>query len=181
MADLIAQPRIIMAAGNKPKQIAEYVGRLNSGDEALSIARMVSPSGWSEPGQTPDFDEYTLVLSGLLRVRTRAAVIDVNAGQAKSGIPHRSGYANSVSEKIQEFQLVETLIRDLSHPAKKRFNGQALHEDRKSDDSKADGNDFFALRDFSGKAKGKSQRHCTSQAAPKQGVLMFHRDAKRGA
>ena len=82
MADLIAQPRIIIAAGNKPKQIAEYVGRLNSGVEALSIARMVSPSGWSEPGQTPDFDEYTLVLSGHLRVRTRAAVIDVNGGQA---------------------------------------------------------------------------------------------------
>jgi mannose-6-phosphate isomerase-like protein (cupin superfamily) len=82
MADLIAQPRIIMAAGNKPKQIAEYVGRLNSGVEALSIARMVSPSGWSEPGQTPDFDEYTLVLSGLLRVRTRVAIVDVNAGQA---------------------------------------------------------------------------------------------------
>jgi hypothetical protein len=82
MADLIAQPRIIMAAGNKPKQIAEYVGRLNSGTETLSIARMVSPSGWSEPGQTPDFDEYSLVVSGLLRVRTRAAVIDVNAGQA---------------------------------------------------------------------------------------------------
>jgi len=82
MADLIAQPRIIIAAGNKPKQIAEYVGRLNSGVEALSIARMVSPSGWSEPGQTPDFDEYTLVLRGLLRVHTRTAVIDVNAGQA---------------------------------------------------------------------------------------------------
>ena len=82
MADLIAQPRIIMAAGNKPRQIAEYVGRLNSGTEALSIARMVSPSGWSEPGQTPDFDEYTLVLRGLLRVRTRTAVFDVNAGQA---------------------------------------------------------------------------------------------------
>ena len=82
MADLIAQPRITLAAGNKPKQIAEYVGRLNSGIEALSIARMVSPPGWSEPGQTPDFDEYTLVLSGLLRVRTRTLVIDVNAGQA---------------------------------------------------------------------------------------------------
>lgn len=82
MAELIAQPRIIMAAGNKPKQIEEYVGRLNSGDEALSIARMVSPPGWSEPGQTPQFDEYTVVLRGLLRVRTRTAVIDVNAGQA---------------------------------------------------------------------------------------------------
>jgi mannose-6-phosphate isomerase-like protein (cupin superfamily) len=82
MAELIAQPRIVMASGNKPKQIAEYVGRLNSGTEALSIARMMSPSGWSELGQTPDFDEYTLVLRGLLRVHTRAAVIDIYAGQA---------------------------------------------------------------------------------------------------
>lgn len=82
MAELIAQPRIIMAAGNKPKQIEEYIGRLNSGEKALSIARMVSPSGWSEPGQTPQFDEYTVVLRGLLRVRTQTAVIDVNAGQA---------------------------------------------------------------------------------------------------
>jgi hypothetical protein len=73
MAELIAQPRIIMAAGTKPKQIEEYVGRLNSGDKSLSIARMVSPSGWSEPGQTPQFDEYTVVLRGLLRVRTRQA------------------------------------------------------------------------------------------------------------
>jgi hypothetical protein len=82
MAELIAQPRIIMAAGNKPKQIEEYVGRSNSGDKALSIARMISPSGWSEPGQTPGFDEYTLVLRGVLRVTTRETVIDVNAGQA---------------------------------------------------------------------------------------------------
>jgi hypothetical protein len=82
MAELIAQPRIILAAGNKRKQIAEYVGRFNSGVEALSIARMDSPSGWNEPGQTPDFDEYTVVLRGLLRVHTRQAVIDVNAGQA---------------------------------------------------------------------------------------------------
>jgi quercetin dioxygenase-like cupin family protein len=82
MAELIAQPRILMAAGNKPKQIAEFVGRLNSGAEILSIARMVSPPGWSEPGQTPDFDEYSLVLRGLLRVQTRAAVINVNADQA---------------------------------------------------------------------------------------------------
>jgi len=82
MAELIAEPSIITAAGNKRKLIAEYVGRLNSGIEALSIARMDSPSGWSEPDQTPDFDEYTLVLRGFLRVRTRVAVIDVNAGQA---------------------------------------------------------------------------------------------------
>ena len=82
MAELITQPRILVAAGNKPKQIAEYVGRLNSGEQALSIARMVSPSGWSEPGQTPEFDEFTLVLGGVLRVRTQSEVIDVNAGQA---------------------------------------------------------------------------------------------------
>ena len=82
MADLIAQPRIIMAAGNKPKQIAEYVGRVNSGTETLSIAHMFSPSGWREPSQTPEFEEYILVLRGMLRVETRAATIDVRAGQA---------------------------------------------------------------------------------------------------
>src|ERR1043165_3869447 len=87
MAELIAQPQIIKAAGNKPKQIAEYVGRVNSATETLSIARMASPSGWVEPGQTPEFDEYTVVLRGSLRVSTRDGVIDVGAGEAV--ITHR--------------------------------------------------------------------------------------------
>ncbi len=82
MPDLIEQPTIIAAAGTLPKRIAEYVGRVNSATEAVSIARMQSPAGWSEPGQTPEFDEYTLVLRGLLRVETKSGTIDVKAGQA---------------------------------------------------------------------------------------------------
>jgi mannose-6-phosphate isomerase-like protein (cupin superfamily) len=82
MANLIQQPTVIMAAGNKSKEIAEYVGRLTSATESLSIAHMNSPAGWSEPGQTPEFDEYTVVLRGTLRAETRAGTIDVKAGQA---------------------------------------------------------------------------------------------------
>jgi mannose-6-phosphate isomerase-like protein (cupin superfamily) len=82
MPTLIPQPARIEAAGNKPKRIDEYVGRVNSGHTDLSIARMRSPGGWVEPGQTPEFDEYTLVLSGLLRVEHREGVLDVRAGQA---------------------------------------------------------------------------------------------------
>lgn len=79
---LIETPTIIDAAGNPPKRIAEYVGRLNTGSAAVSIARMVSPGGWREPGQTPSFDEYTLVVRGTVRVETRSGVINVTDGQA---------------------------------------------------------------------------------------------------
>jgi mannose-6-phosphate isomerase-like protein (cupin superfamily) len=82
MVNFIQRPIIIRAAGNTHKEIAEYVGRLNSATEALSIAHMKSPVGWSEPGQCPEFDEYTLVLRGALRVETRTESIDVKAGQA---------------------------------------------------------------------------------------------------
>jgi mannose-6-phosphate isomerase-like protein (cupin superfamily) len=82
MPTLIPKPTIIEAAGNKPKRIEEYVGRVNSSTAALSIARMKSPSGWVEPGQTPEFDEYTVVLKGSLRVISKDGVLDVAAGQA---------------------------------------------------------------------------------------------------
>ncbi|MBV8515791.1 MAG: cupin [Acidobacteria bacterium] len=78
----IERPSIITAAGNKPKIIEEYIGRVNSKTDPVSIARMKSPSGWVEPGQTPDFDEYTVVLRGALRVTTRSGVLDVRAGEA---------------------------------------------------------------------------------------------------
>jgi mannose-6-phosphate isomerase-like protein (cupin superfamily) len=78
----IVKPRLIEAAGNKPKIIEEFVGLANSNTEFVSIARMRSPSGWLEPGQRPEFDEYTVVLQGALRVRTKDAVLDVQAGQA---------------------------------------------------------------------------------------------------
>ncbi len=81
MPQLISQPKVIEAAGNKPKRIEEFFGRVNSGTEAVSIARMVSPSGWLEPGQTPEFDEYTVVLKGMLRVTSRDGTLDVAAGQ----------------------------------------------------------------------------------------------------
>jgi len=79
---LIAAATRIEAAGNKPKIIQEYIGRVNSKTQALSVARMSSPAGWVEPGQTPEFDEYTLVLSGILRVEHQGGAIDVQAGQA---------------------------------------------------------------------------------------------------
>lgn len=82
MAQSIPTPTIITAAGNLPKRIAEYIGRVSTKNESVSIAHMTSPSGWVEPGQTPEFDEYTLVLHGSLRVETRNGVIDVPAGQA---------------------------------------------------------------------------------------------------
>ncbi len=82
MVTLITAPKIIQAAGNKPKVIEEFIGRVSSQTAAVSIARMTSPGGWIEPGQTPDFDEYTVVLRGTLRVATRSGILDVAAGQA---------------------------------------------------------------------------------------------------
>jgi ethanolamine utilization protein EutQ (cupin superfamily) len=82
MPQLIAAPTEILAAGNKPKRIQEFVGRLNNGEPRLSVALMRSPSGWLEPGQTPEFDEYTLVLAGFLRVEHRQGALEVQAGQA---------------------------------------------------------------------------------------------------
>lgn len=73
---------VIKAQGNKPKVIEEFIGRVNSHTEDASIARMKSPAGWIEPGQTPAFDEYTVVLHGVLRVRTKKETIDVKAGEA---------------------------------------------------------------------------------------------------
>jgi mannose-6-phosphate isomerase-like protein (cupin superfamily) len=82
MPTKIEKPTIIAAAGNKPKIIEEFIGRVNSKTSGVSIAKMTSPSGWIEPGQTPEFDEYTIVLNGMLRVTTKNSVHDVVAGQA---------------------------------------------------------------------------------------------------
>lgn len=78
----IKQPSVIEAAGNKPKRIEEFIGRVNSQTAGVSVARMKSPGGWVEPGQTPEFDEYTVVLRGALRVTTKDGVLDVAAGEA---------------------------------------------------------------------------------------------------
>jgi mannose-6-phosphate isomerase-like protein (cupin superfamily) len=82
MPTLISNPTVIAAAGNKPKRIEEYAGRVNSGHEAVSVARMVSPEGWREPGQRPAFEEITVVLRGMLRVEHEQGSLDVQAGQA---------------------------------------------------------------------------------------------------
>ena len=80
MARRIDQASVIEAAGNKPKRIEEFVGRVNTRTEHASVARMNSPAGWVEPGQTPEFDEYSVVLAGMLLVVTRSGVFDVRSG-----------------------------------------------------------------------------------------------------
>jgi len=82
MPVFISSPSIVEAAGNKPKIIEEFVGRVNTGTNGVSIARMRSPGGWVEPGQIPEFDEYTIVLRGSVRVMTKAGAVDVSAGKA---------------------------------------------------------------------------------------------------
>jgi mannose-6-phosphate isomerase-like protein (cupin superfamily) len=82
MPTLIQAPSRIQAAGNKPKLIAEFVGLVNSGESRVSVAHMRSPGGWTEPGQRPEFDEFTIVLDGVLRVEYEGGMLDVQAGQA---------------------------------------------------------------------------------------------------
>ena len=82
MAIKVESPTIVEAAGNKPKIIEEFVGNLNTQTSAVSIARMKSPGGWIEPGQTPEFDEYTVVLKGKLQVKTQSDTLEIEAGQA---------------------------------------------------------------------------------------------------
>jgi len=119
MPTLIAQPTRITAAGNKPKLIDEYIGRVNSTTSAASVAHMRSPEGWLEPGQTPDFDEFTIVLKGTLRVKHKSGTLDVRSGQAI--IAHagewvqystpESGGAEYIAVCLPAFS-VETVHRD---------------------------------------------------------------------
>ena len=119
MPSLIEKPTRITAAGTKPKRIDEYVGRVNGGEAAVSIAPMRSPAGWAEPGQAPEFDEYTLVPRGTLRVEHRGGALDVQAGQAvlvrrgewvRYGTPGADG-AEYVAVCLPSF-LPETAHRD---------------------------------------------------------------------
>ncbi|MBF0278292.1 MAG: cupin domain-containing protein [SAR324 cluster bacterium] len=119
MAIVIKSPSIIEAAGTKPKIIEEYVGRVNSRHEQVSIAKMTSPSGWVEPGQTPEFDEYTMVLKGELTVTTKKESFQVSAGQAivvekgewiQYSTPHPEG-AEYVAVCLPAFSM-ETVHRD---------------------------------------------------------------------
>jgi mannose-6-phosphate isomerase-like protein (cupin superfamily) len=87
MPKLIEKPTTIDCVGTKPKQIQEYAGRVNSGHASVSVARMISPEGWQEPGQRPEFEEITVVLKGMLRVEHEKGVLDVHAGQAVVASP----------------------------------------------------------------------------------------------
>ncbi len=115
----VMKPAVIRAAGNPPKQIEEFIGRVNSGTSEVSIARMTSPEGWSEPGQTPAFNEYTVVLKGTLRVRLREKELDIPAGQAvmieagewvQYSTPHAGG-AEYIAVCVPAFS-PETVKRD---------------------------------------------------------------------
>jgi len=119
MPTLIDKPTIIQAAGNKPKRIEEFVGRVNSKTEAVSIARMTSPSGWVEPGQTPEFAEYTVVLRGALRVTSKQGTIDVKAGQAV--ITHRGEWVQYSTPGPEGAEYVAVCL-----PA---FSPQTVHRD----------------------------------------------------
>lgn len=121
MAVKFDAPTIIEAAGNKPKRIEEYFGRVNSQRSELSIARMKSAEGWEEPGQTPDFDEYTVVLQGILHVETRDGELEIAAGQAvlapakewvRYSTPHQGG-AEYIAVCLPAFS-PETVHRDAS-------------------------------------------------------------------
>lgn len=116
---LISQPTRIQAAGNKPKLIDEYIGRVNSKTGAVSVAHMRSPSGWVEPGQTPEFDEFTVVLKGILRVESRDGSLDVHSSQAvivhagewvRYSTPHHEG-AEYIAVCLPAFSM-ETVHRD---------------------------------------------------------------------
>jgi quercetin dioxygenase-like cupin family protein len=118
MPRLISSPTIVQAAGTPPKRIEEYTGRVNSGHTAVSVARMVSPPGWQEPGQRPQFEEITVVLKGTVRVEHEGGTLDVSAGQAvvtapgewvRYSTPH--GSAEYVAVCLPAFSM-ETVHRD---------------------------------------------------------------------
>ena len=124
MPTLIETPSIVKAAGNKPKVIVEYIGRVNSQTEEVSLARMKSPSGWAEPGQQPEFDEYTLVLNGMLRVKTKESTIDVQAGQAI--ITHRGEWVQYSTPEPEGADYISVCL-----PA---FSSDMAHRDEETSD-----------------------------------------------
>ena len=117
--DVIRSPKIIESAGNLPKRIAEFVGRVNTGTTGVSVAHMTSPAGWREPGQTPEFDEYTLVLGGSLRVETREGVVEVAAGQAV--VAHKGEWVRYSTPGAEGAEYVAVCV-----PA---FSPDAVHRD----------------------------------------------------
>jgi len=119
MPTLIESPTTIEAVGNKPKLIEEFIGRVNSRTDALSIARMKSPGGWVEPGQTPEFDEYTVVLAGCLRVESKDGTMGVRAGQAI--ITHGGEWVRYSSPEVEGAEYIAVCL-----PA---FSPQTVHRD----------------------------------------------------
>ena len=119
MPELIQQPTRVTAAGQPPKLIDEYVGRVNTGQDGLSVAHMRSPSGWAEPGQRPEFDEFTIVLRGLLRVEHRTGQVDVRAGQAV--IAHRGEWVCYSTPEPDGAEYIAVCL-----PA---FSNDAVHRD----------------------------------------------------
>jgi mannose-6-phosphate isomerase-like protein (cupin superfamily) len=109
----------VQAAGTEPKLIDEYVGRVNSGDGAVSVAHMRSPAGWQEPGQTPEFDEYTVVLRGMLKVEHRGGVLEVRAGQAV--ITHRGEWIRYSTPEAEGAEYIAVCV-----PA---FSMDTVHRD----------------------------------------------------
>jgi len=116
---LISQPSRVTPAGNKPKLIDEYIGRVNTGTSAISVAHMRSPAGWQEPGQAPDFDEFTVVLKGFLRVEHREGALDVTAGQAV--IAHRGEWVRYSTPGIEGAEYIAVCL-----PA---FSIETVHRD----------------------------------------------------
>jgi mannose-6-phosphate isomerase-like protein (cupin superfamily) len=121
MPTLIESPAIIQAAGDKPKIIEEFIGHVSSKTAAISVARMKSPGGWSEPGQTPEFDEYTIVLNGVLVVADEMEVFEVLAGQAI--IVHRGEWVQYSTPKPEGAEYISICV-----PA---FSPQTVHRDMK--------------------------------------------------
>ena len=119
MPQLIENPSRVQAAGTKPKLIDEYVGRVNTGEERVSVAHMRSPEGWQEPGQRPEFDEYTLVLKGCLRVEHEGGALDVRAGQ--SVIAHKGEWVRYSSPEPGGAEYVAVCV-----PA---FSPDTVHRD----------------------------------------------------
>ncbi|MCK6587179.1 MAG: cupin domain-containing protein [Polyangiaceae bacterium] len=119
MPTLIPGPTRIEAAGNKPKLIDEYIGRVNSRTDAASIAHMRSPGGWVEPGQTPEFDEFTIVLKGTLRVEHRGGSLDVHVGQAV--ITHKGEWVRYSTPEDQGAEYIAVCL-----PA---FSPDTVHRD----------------------------------------------------
>jgi mannose-6-phosphate isomerase-like protein (cupin superfamily) len=115
----IPSATVIPAAGTTSKMIREYVGRVNTGSSAISIAQMKSPAGWIEPGQTPDFDEYTVVLHGMLQVAYRGGLLKVHAGEAV--ITHRGEWVQYSSPEKHGAEYIAVCL-----PA---FSPETVHRD----------------------------------------------------